>query len=73
MKTSKPAGAEVRACYVSERDLSILCGIAVKTLQNWRLRGIGPPFRKLGAAVRYGLPEFQQWVASQPSGGDQPQ
>jgi hypothetical protein len=62
MKIQKPAGAEVRPCFVCERDLAALSGIAVRTLQSWRFRGIGPPWRRLGSAIRYSLSEFQHWV-----------
>lgn len=56
--------------YLSERDLAAVSGLAVRTLQGWRLRGFGPPWRRLGSAIRYSLAEFHQWAASQPGGGE---
>jgi hypothetical protein len=55
--------------YVSERQLAVYSGIAVRTLQGWRLRNQGPPWRKLCGAVRYDLLAFESWAAGQPGGG----
>ena len=56
--------------YLNERELGVLSGIKVKTLQRWRLEGKGPRFRKLGgAAVRYDLRDIEQWIESSPAGG----
>jgi phage terminase Nu1 subunit (DNA packaging protein) len=68
MKSDKPANPVVCQRYVNERAMAELSGLAVRTLQQWRLRGnIRPPWRKLGGAVRYDLTAFQAWVDS-PSG-----
>ena len=56
--------------YVSERQLEEYSGISARTLQGWRLRNQGPPFRKLGGAVRYDLLAFDAWAMGQPGGGD---
>jgi predicted DNA-binding transcriptional regulator AlpA len=56
--------------YLSERELAEYSGLAVRTLQKWRLFNEGPPFRKLGGAVRYALDQFDAWVAAQPGGGE---
>lgn len=37
-------------------------GITPETLRNWRWRGDGPPFLKLGRAVRYRLSELSDWL-----------
>ena len=34
-----------------------------KTLNTWRSRGGGPPFVKVGAAVRYRRSTLDQWLA----------
>lgn len=39
--------------------------IPVKTLAEWRSRGIGPEYRKIGRHVRYEWPAVLRWVASQ--------
>lgn len=55
--------------YVSEAELSAYSGIAQRTLQGWRLRNIGPPWRKLQGAVRYDLSAFDDWYQSCPGSG----
>jgi hypothetical protein len=39
--------------------------VTVGTLANWRARGFGPPYQKLGAAVRYPLAQLEAWEAQQ--------
>lgn len=47
----------------NEMHAAALLGVSVRTLQAWRVRGGGPPYVKIGRAVRYqrrALIEFQQ-------------
>jgi hypothetical protein len=37
----------------NEMQAAILLGVSVRTLQAWRVRGGGPPYVKIGRAVRY--------------------
>jgi predicted site-specific integrase-resolvase len=39
--------------YLTEKSLAKRWGIDFRTLQKWRCQGIGPPFIKIGIAVRY--------------------
>lgn len=36
--------------------------LSARTLENWRARQEGPPFVKMGAAVRYDTAALAQWV-----------
>lgn len=38
--------------------------IVVGTLANWRVRGEGPPFSKIGGRVVYPLDKFEEWERS---------
>ena len=67
--TGVPRDRHVPKRFFSEQELSVYSGIRVRTLQGWRLRNQGPPWRKLCGSVRYDLQEFENWVLSQPSGG----
>lgn len=40
-------------------------GVTPETLRNWRWRGDGPPFVKLGRAVRYRLSDLSAWLDAQ--------
>lgn len=42
------------------------CGLARSTLAKQRLRGDGPRFVKIGAAVRYPEAELTAWLEKQP-------
>jgi len=46
----------------------------VKTLAEWRYRGIGPRYRTVGRDVRYDWADVDAWLAEQPGGpgGDRP-
>lgn len=39
-----PMNEKLAACYV---------GLSVHTLRQWRFKGIGPDYQKLGKAIRY--------------------
>lgn len=42
------------------------CGLSRSTLAKQRLRGEGPRFVKIGAAVRYREDDVQAWLTAQP-------
>lgn len=46
----------------SERRLSKLIDVPVKTLQGQRLRGDGIPFVKIGRLVRYRMADVQRYL-----------
>jgi hypothetical protein len=45
-------------------EIAAYLRISIRTLQSWRHRGGGPPFRKYGALVRYQGSAVLQWDAS---------
>lgn len=50
---------------INEREAAEMIGASVRTMQQWRLRGTGPPFRKLSRMVRYSVRDIEIWVDSQ--------
>lgn len=50
--------------FLTERDVAALLAISTKTLQRWRWLGGGPPYRKLGHAVRYRRADVEAWADS---------
>jgi predicted DNA-binding transcriptional regulator AlpA len=44
-----------------ERDVSDRLHLSMKTLRNWRVRGEGPKFFKIGRLVRYRLSDVLAW------------
>lgn len=55
---------EVTPLAVDEDAAAARIGLAVSTLQKKRVSGDGPPFVKLGRAVRYRLADLDAWVAA---------
>ena len=42
-----------------------LLSIEPRTLESWRLRGVGPRYRKLGRLVRYSQRDLVEWTDAQ--------
>jgi hypothetical protein len=42
-----------------------LGGLSTKTLESWRVRGIGPVFRKIGALCRYLQADLDAYIQAQ--------
>jgi hypothetical protein len=38
--------------------------VQLATLADWRFRGVGPPFVKVGKLVRYPLDALDAWIAA---------
>ncbi|GBF59256.1 hypothetical protein PbB2_02948 [Candidatus Phycosocius bacilliformis] len=36
-------------------------GVSVRTMEDWRARGEGPPYYKVGGAIRYSIAELEAW------------
>jgi predicted DNA-binding transcriptional regulator AlpA len=61
MTTTTLEGARL----LREKAAADLLGVKIRTMQDWRFRGGGPPFIKLsGRAVRYRVNDLLQWVDS---------
>jgi len=55
--------------FLNEVELEACFGIPRKTLQNWRLLGRGPVYRKFGNSVRYDVTDVESWIQSLPTDG----
>lgn len=50
---------------LSEREASSYLGpVSVRTLQDWRVRGIGPAYTKLGRRVAYEVVDLDAFKAA---------
>lgn len=47
---------------MSPTELSELTNISEKTLAQWRWRGVGPSYLKLGGHVRYRNTDVNAWL-----------
>jgi len=49
---------------VTTKEAARLMRLSNRTLEDWRVRGKGPPFCKLGAAVRYAQADVQLFLSA---------
>ncbi|MBA3929015.1 MAG: DNA-binding protein [Xanthomonas sp.] len=49
---------------VSEREAASYLGIAQRTVQDFRLRRVGPPYFKLGKRIVYDLADLDAFLAA---------
>jgi hypothetical protein len=50
------------AIHYSEREVSVILGVATKTLQGWRFRRKGPKWKRLCGVIRYNGGELKEWL-----------
>ena len=53
---------ELRTVTVSPEDLAERLGNTPDTLANWRWRGDGPPYVRVGRRIRYRLTDLAEWL-----------
>jgi predicted DNA-binding transcriptional regulator AlpA len=59
VRTTQTVSGDV---LLREGETASLLDLSTRTLQDWRVRGCGPKFRKLGRSVRYRLEDVQAFV-----------
>jgi predicted DNA-binding transcriptional regulator AlpA len=47
---------------MTSRELSTAIGVQDNTLRHWRCTGTGPPFVRVGQAVRYRIGDVERWL-----------
>ena len=47
---------------INEKQASIILGVAVQTLRNWRHQRRGPAYVKLGRSVRYRILDLDEYL-----------
>jgi predicted DNA-binding transcriptional regulator AlpA len=57
--------------FLNENQVAQRLNVSIATVRRWRMRSMGPPFKKIGASVRYATDELKSWVDSRPSGGEE--
>lgn len=58
--------------YLNTPQLAEKIGLSPITLEIWRSRGSGPPYIRIGRAIRYDLREVEKWLAARAVDPDQP-
>jgi len=49
---------------LNQKEVKEITGLADSTLEQWRLKGKGPKFIKLGRLVRYRLSDVHNYLSS---------
>jgi hypothetical protein len=70
MSTAGVEGRSVPERLWTPDDLSEFLTIPEKTLRQWRSKGYGPPWRKVGKHVRYEPAAVLAWFESLTYGAD---
>jgi hypothetical protein len=65
MTTHKSPAPSNLPLATAEDLADFLNGVPVKTLAQWRSKGIGPKYRNIGRHVRYDWDDVYAWVARQ--------
>lgn len=60
---------EIGPALLMEHEVADAIRVSVSSVRRWRASSQGPPFVKLGRAVRYPAKDLAQWMAQQPAGG----
>jgi excisionase family DNA binding protein len=55
----------VRQPLMSVKELAELLQVSVRTIYDWRYRGLGPTAIKVGRHVRYEPDEIERWLVVQ--------
>lgn len=65
LASSPPGTTQDRRPLAGPEELSDFLRVPVKTLYQWRHRGIGPKGTKVGRHIRYRWKEVEAWLDSQ--------
>jgi hypothetical protein len=49
---------------MTEKDAARFLSVSQRTLQAWRVSAVGPPYIKMGRAIRYCLRDLIAWTES---------
>lgn len=49
---------------LTEKELALILNVSIRTLQDWRQRGCGPSYLKLGKSVRYPSDGVDTFIAN---------
>ena len=62
---ARPANSNAPDEYVDDKALAKMIGMSLETVQQWRTRGEGPPFVKVGPrCVRYRTGDVRDWMSA---------
>ena len=58
--------SELDGCqWIDQNEVGIRLGISPRTLARWRSEKTGPPWVRLGGAIRYRVSDLDAWADDQ--------
>lgn len=54
--------AQIAQTFLTQHELAELLQLPERTLEDWRLTHLGPPYMKLGRHVRYDIVDVLAWA-----------
>lgn len=51
-----------RASTIGPAEVSDRIGVTPETLSNWRYRGFGPRYIRVGGRIRYRISDIAEWL-----------
>ncbi|HEY2757792.1 MAG TPA: helix-turn-helix domain-containing protein [Pseudolabrys sp.] len=58
----RPALTATEDELVTEVEIADFLKLSTRTLQSWRINNDGPPFVRVGRAIRYRLRDVIRWI-----------
>ena len=60
----------IELIMISERQAAEKLGVSAQAVGNWRRKGTGPCFKRVGTRIFYTINALETWLNGQTSGGD---
>ncbi len=57
-------GSDADRRHLTVEDLAERLGVSPRTIYDWNMRRVGPPFMKIGIYCRYRLADVERWEKS---------
>lgn len=70
MATASASDQVQRPNWIKAGEVAEIVGVSVHTVRSWRLRGVGPPYTRVGGAVNYERTEITDWLDTKHHEGD---
>jgi hypothetical protein len=72
-RTANPSGSGSQQPLAPSAEVAWFLGIPEKTLAEWRSRGLGPDYLKIGRYVRYRWSAVNAWLDTRGAGLGRPE
>jgi hypothetical protein len=53
----------------TDKQVAVFFNVSLASVRRWRLTGLGPPYYRVGASIRYDPKACSAWLESRKTGG----